>query len=227
MFLHQPNRLFSRSLMITEKHARLVHFDRSGVYVTPLFGIHKDRELLIRLILGLASPDETVLGLDTSVQWVIDEATGRKVSGTVTVEEYNDETETSTAHTYDLNMEEAPVVRPGIRGRGTTGWHATDPVTKESVLIKDAWRTDKRASEVEHLRTAIGIPGVVQMLAYQDFCAQTRDYRPPGHKSKGFYNRIKLRVVMKKYGTSIWHFKTRLELLHALRDVLSGKLIIC
>ena len=222
IFFQQPNRHFARSLAISEKECRLAHYDRSGAYVTPLYNIHKEKELFVRLILGLASPNEEVLGLDTSVQWVIDETTGRKVSGTVDVDEWDEGRKSSTKVTYDLDMEERPLLRPTIRGRGTVGWHATHPGTKEAVLIKDAWRSGKRTSEVEHLRMALGIPGIVEMLAYQDYCAETRNYRPTSFEAEDFENRIKLRVVLKKYGTSLWHFKTRLDLLRALRDAIVG-----
>jgi hypothetical protein len=208
--------------MISEKEVRLAHYDRSGAYVTPLYNIHKDKELFVRLILGLVSPDEEVLGLDTSVQWVIDEMTGRKSSGTVEVDEWNDEGKTSTKVAYDLDMRERPIVRPTIRGRGTVGWHAAHPTTKEPVLIKDSWRAGERASEVDLLRIALGIPGIVEMLAYQDHCAETSKFRPESFEAEDFTNRVKLRVVLKRYGTSIWHFRTRLGLLRALRDALIG-----
>ncbi|TEB22075.1 hypothetical protein FA13DRAFT_1819134 [Coprinellus micaceus] len=39
---------------------------------------------------------------------------------------------------------------------------------------------------------------------------------------QGFHNRIKLRVVMKKYGISIWYFKSRLELLRSFLDAFVG-----
>lgn len=192
------------------------------MYVSPLIDINKEKETFIRLIIGVSSPDENTLGLDTSVQWVIDDVTGRKVSGTVKVDEQDPENGTSTVVTYDLDMEEPPLIRPSIRGRGTVGWHATHPVTHEPVLIKDTWRMDTRTSEVEHLRAALGLPGVVEMLSYQDFCAQTSHYRPPKWTPPGFHNRIKLRVVMKKYGVSIWYFKSRLELLRSFLDAFVG-----
>lgn len=239
IFLHQPNRHFARALSITETQIRLAQYDRGGASITPFHNIHTEPAVFVRLILGLASPDEGVLGLDTSVQWVIDEETGRKVSGTIQVDECTDETIEGppTAVYYDLDMSKPPVIRPTIRGRGTVCWHATHPTTCEAVLIKDAWRAEGRTSEVEHLRTALGIPGVVRMLAYQDFSAETQAYHPhasSASESKDtvtkleectntkLENRIKLRLVLKKYGESIWYFRTRLELFCAVLDALVG-----
>ncbi|TEB22108.1 hypothetical protein FA13DRAFT_1569757, partial [Coprinellus micaceus] len=213
---------FARSLLVTEKVFRLVHQDRSGIYVTPLFNIHKDASLFVQFVVGLTSPNEETLGLDTSVQWKIGETSGKKVSGTITLEETNEKAGTSTNKTYDLDMDDAPFVRPGIRGRGTVGWNAIDPASGERVIIEDAWRTDVRESECDFLLAAKGIPGVVEILGYQDNCAQTANYRPPGFKSKEYRNRFKLRTVMKKYGLPIWFFQSRLQLLHAFLDVLIG-----
>jgi hypothetical protein len=106
---------------MTEKVFRLVHYDRSGVYVTPLFDIHKDASLLVQFVIGLTSPNEGDLGLDTSVQWTIDAVSGRKVSGTIQLEEHEPEDVAASQRLmiYDLDMSEPPFVRPGIRGRGT------------------------------------------------------------------------------------------------------------
>jgi hypothetical protein len=171
----------------------------------------------------LTSPNEEDIGLDTSVQWKIDKSSGKKVSGTITVNKYNDDTDTSTPKTYDLDMAEQPFLRPGICGRGTVGWQATDPSTGQSVIIKDAWRPASKNSESGYLLETKGIPGVVEMLGYQDYCAQTAYFRPPGFRGKEFTDRFKLRLVMKKYGASIWFFRSRLQLLQALRDALIGE----
>ncbi|KAJ3549042.1 hypothetical protein NMY22_g1041 [Coprinellus aureogranulatus] len=222
IFMQQPNRHFVRSLTLTDKHFRLVHYDRSGTYVSPPLDIHKDAEVFVRVIIGLSSPNENILGLDTTVQWIIDKKTGKKVSGTVTLDEYDEETKASTSQIYQLKMDQPPFVRPTVRGRGTVGWYATNPRTGEEIIIKDAWRPVHRESECRFLSAARGIPGVVQFLAYQDHCAETLQYRPRGFWAKGFQDRVKLRVVMKKYGTTLWYFKSRLELLRALRDAIVG-----
>ncbi|KAJ3538890.1 hypothetical protein NMY22_g4984 [Coprinellus aureogranulatus] len=216
IFIQQPNRHFSRSLLVTEKVFRLIHFDRSGVYVTKLSDIHKDASLFVQFAAGLMSPDERVLGLDTSVQWTIDQTLCRKVAGTITL------SDTSGSETYELDMNEPPFVRPGIRGRGTVGWPARDPTTGEAVLVKDSWHTDSRHSECEFLLKAKGIPGIVEILDHEDYCAETAQYRPTGFDNEEFRNRFKPRLVLKRYGEPIWFFRSRLRLLLALRDVLVG-----
>ena len=77
-------------------------------------------------------------------------------------------------------------------------------------------------SECEYLSVAKGIPGVVEMLAYQELCAQTAKFRPPGFDPDEFRNRFKLRLALKRYGAPLWRFHSRLQLMYALRDALIG-----
>jgi hypothetical protein len=82
IFKYQPNRLYVRSILLTEKHARLVHFDRAGIHTTPPINIHQNPATLVRLILGISSTNERLLGLDDSVHWEI--VDGQKGRGTLT-----------------------------------------------------------------------------------------------------------------------------------------------
>ena len=223
IYIQQPNRNFARSLLLTEKHFRLVHYDRSVVYATPLLDIHKDASLFVQFVLGLTSPNECHLGLDTSVQWRIDARSGRKVSGTVELSKFDEVTKAPSTLVYELDMSEPPFLRPGIHGRGTVGWHAKDPATGEGVLVKDIWHTDSRVSECEYLQAAQGIPGIVELLASQNNCAETQQYLPPGLPNPEYHNRCKLRVAVKKYGLPLWYFRSRIQLLRALRDTLIGE----
>ena len=149
-----------------------------------------------------------------------------KSSGTLTVREYDEKTQTHEPTVYDIDMEEPPFVRPSLCGRGTTIWNAQHSVTGEKVMIKESWRTGTRIAESEYLRKAkeCGIKGVAEMLAFQDNCAQTKWYRPRGFDALDsmFHNRVKIKIVLKKHGTSVWYFKTRLQLIRALLSVIVG-----
>ncbi|KAF5341201.1 hypothetical protein D9611_005905 [Ephemerocybe angulata] len=218
IFLAQPNRNFTRSLIATPDGVRLIHYDRSGVYITPYFDIHQHPYTFIRLVLGLSSNVEEVLGLDSTVQWSIDESTGKRTHGTI----ISSVDANYQPIIYHLKANEAPFVRPGICGRGTTSWHAYDPVTGHRVLIKDTWRASSKRPEAEFLEAAKGIPGVVQMIAFQDWLAETKDYRPEGFGGKDFESRTKSRVVLEHYGLSIEHFTSRFQVISAIRDALEG-----
>ncbi|KAF6743498.1 hypothetical protein DFP72DRAFT_827668 [Ephemerocybe angulata] len=217
IFAHQPNRNFIRSLILTQSTARLVHCDHTGTYLTPPINIHDRPHTFIRLILGLSSANESILGFDVSIQWTIHPVSGNKGVGTI---EALDEENVMTSYTLGAN--EPPFIQ-AILGRGTTCWCATHPVNGERVVIKDSWRPDSRRSEGEFLDAARGIDGVVQVISYQDRCAETKDYRPSFTGETSFENRVKSRAVLKRYGECIDHFTSRFQAIAAFRDVIVGK----
>ncbi|KAF6753366.1 hypothetical protein DFP72DRAFT_814028, partial [Ephemerocybe angulata] len=217
--MQQPNRNFVRVMIITERRFRFVHFDRSGLYVSMTFkllNLHTEARTFVRLVLGLTSSDETVLGFDPSIK--ITKRVKGKIYGTIeTVDEQG------VRHANKLIEDEAPFIRNSIRGRGTTCWYAYDPVSRQRVVIKDSWRTEGRQPEGEYLKVAKGVDGVAEMLHYEDRLAETKHYRPVDvSKFHSFFNHIKSRVVMKHYGKPIFHFTSRAQALYALRDAIVG-----
>ncbi|KAJ2926790.1 hypothetical protein H1R20_g10292, partial [Candolleomyces eurysporus] len=221
MFFHQPNRFFVRSLVVTEHHARLFHFDRSGAQYSPLIHIHDDADQFVRLILGLCTTNETTLGLDDSVQWTTG-SSGSKISGTLKTVGPDD-----TVVTYDLVMNELPFVRTGIRGRGTICWPVKN-ASGDRFVVKDHWIAGSGAPEYELLAEAKGLPGLCQMVSYEDNRAQTKDLRG---NTKAFgndtsFNRRAIRIVMKAYGPSIEKFSCVEEVLGALRDTIAAHRVL-
>ncbi|KAJ2925062.1 hypothetical protein H1R20_g12048, partial [Candolleomyces eurysporus] len=214
MFIQQPNRFFVRSLVITEKRANLFHFDRSGAQYSPLFNIHNEPRMFIRLILGLCAVDERTLGLDDSVQWSVGED-GRKSHGTLTTSTCD-----GAAITYDLVTSQGPFVRSNLRGRGTTCWTVKNS-KGERLIVKDYWTSEGRMAEFELLKEAKGLPGVCQMVSHQDRRVQTKDFRR-NSKEGAFHNRIATRIVMKAYGRHIENFSSAEQVLAALRDAIAG-----
>ncbi|KAF6760758.1 hypothetical protein DFP72DRAFT_804790, partial [Ephemerocybe angulata] len=208
---------FVRSLIVTESHVRLVHVDRGGTYLTPPINIHDNPHTFIRLVLGISSTSEDVLGIDTSVQWSVDPETGRKSSGTLKTVDGD-----GKAVVFDLTKDNAPFCRPEAVGRGTVCWYGTHPDTGKHVLIKDAWRTEDNALEALFLGKARGLDGVVQMLSHEDSCAETKRFAPEHCEPHGFPNRIKSRVVLELYGPSVWFFESRYQLVSAFRDAIAA-----
>ncbi|KAJ3503631.1 hypothetical protein NMY22_g18183 [Coprinellus aureogranulatus] len=154
--------------------------------------------------------------LDTNVQWTIKK--GHKVAGTVKMVDSEGED-----LTFDLIDVHPVFIRAALRGRGTTCWHARKRGGNddETVLIKDSWRSDGRASEHTLLEEVKGVNGVTHMLHFQDHRAETKDFRgSQSHDQGKFHNRIWLRVVLKQYGRSLRHFSSELQAICALRDTL-------
>ncbi|TEB26504.1 hypothetical protein FA13DRAFT_1816940 [Coprinellus micaceus] len=195
IFREQPNRIHVRPLVITEKHARL------------------HPETLVRLVAGLSSTNERTLGLDDSIQWTIDD--GRKSQGTLATTSPSGERKTFPI------LEQIPIPRDSISGRATTCWRVQDPDTQEEFLMKDSWRPGDRVAEYELLELAKGVPGVVQMVAYEPGRGETKDFRCPSTAGK-FLNRIATRLTMKCCGGLIESFKSTLQLLCALCDAIAG-----
>ncbi|KAJ2930116.1 hypothetical protein H1R20_g6984, partial [Candolleomyces eurysporus] len=221
LFIHQPNRRFVRVLVLTGQYLRLFHFDRSGVQYTPLLDIHTNPHTFVRLVLGLSSPNENDIGLDTSIQWRVEN--GRKVSGTLKTRGADD-----IEIIYPLHHNVEPFFRrPDICGRCTTCWSISDPVSREELIVKDSWRPHNRTSEYICLREALGISGVVQMLSYESDRGQTAHLR--GFRSatcsSDFENRVNTRVVIKCYGDPVTKFTSATELLCALRDAIAAHII--
>ncbi|KAF6760824.1 hypothetical protein DFP72DRAFT_881535 [Ephemerocybe angulata] len=197
IIFHQLNRLFARSLLITETRVRLVHCDRSGGYKTDWLNIHENPATLVRLILGLSSPREAVLGLDTSVQWTI--KNGVKVAGTITTLD-----PCRKRVKYQLAMGEPYFVARSVRGRGTVCWVAKDKAGKR-ILLKDSWRVDAQVPEYTFLEQARGIKGCC------DGRMQTKTLRPGNFNfdAPDFYNRTMCRVSMECYGAPLHEFTSQ------------------
>ncbi|RXW11603.1 hypothetical protein EST38_g14252, partial [Candolleomyces aberdarensis] len=217
MFIQQPNRFFVRSMLVTEHRAQLFHFDRSGVQYTPLFNIHDDPETFIHLITALCATEERILGFDDSIQWRM-ESNGARTSGTLSTVGPDD-----TIATYDLVIDEPPLVPSRLRGRGTTCW-AVRNRRAERFIVKDYWVTDDQMREFELLDGVKGLPGVCQMVSYEDSRAQTKDFRGDltALADDAFPNRTSVRIVMKAYGPTIEKFKSIEQLLAALRDAIAA-----
>ncbi|KAJ2911438.1 hypothetical protein MD484_g8976, partial [Candolleomyces efflorescens] len=216
IFMHQPNRRFVRLLVLSEDYFRLFHFDRSGAQYSPCINFHEDPHTFVRLILGVSSPDESDIGLDSSIQWTIEN--GRKVEGTLTTRSAD-----GVDVVYPLVDVEPLFCGKSVCGRATICWRVRDPASDEELVVKDSWKSEESLSEHVYLQDAIDVPGVVQMVSCEHDRSQTRclrgfdDATPPG-----FHNRVETRIVMKAYGKTLRHFTSVKELLYALRDAIAG-----
>ncbi|KAJ2928390.1 hypothetical protein H1R20_g8695, partial [Candolleomyces eurysporus] len=220
IFIHQPNRRFVRVLALAGHHLRLFHFDRSGAQYTPLLDIHEDPHTFVRLVLGLSSPNESDIGLDNSIRWLI--INGRKAGGALMTRGTD-----NNEILYPLLRLEPFFFRSTICGRSTTCWSVFDPETGEELLVKSSWRTEDMISEHVYLQEAAGVAGVVQMVSCEPDRGQTKDLR--GFRDTiptGFQNRVDTRVVIKQYGPPIMEFTSPKQVLCALRDAIAGHMTL-
>ena len=169
----------------------------------------------MRLIAGLGSTDERLLGIDTSIQWPI--TNGQKATGTLTTTGPSGD-----SRVYRI-LGRIPTPRYSIYGRATTCWRVQDPDTLEELVVKDSWRPERRPGEYELLELVKGIPGVVQMISYETGRGETKDFRCPT-TAGGYGNRVATRVTLKSYGPSIERFTSAPQMLCAMRDAIAGTL---
>ncbi|KAJ2913673.1 hypothetical protein MD484_g6739, partial [Candolleomyces efflorescens] len=226
IFIQQPNRMFVRSLLITEQRFRLFHFDRSGAMYTEEMDLHSQdsRHIFVRLVLGLCSSDESELGLDDTIQWEIKD--GWKIGGTLRAAGALGSAEV----VYELaNVDPiwAPFNSQGpcIRGPGATYWSVIDPQSGKKLLVKDAWRSEARMSEITFLERAKDAAGVIQMISWEENRAETKNLR--GflgfiQMPASFDNRILIRIVMDSEGRLIKDFSSPIELILAFRDAIEA-----
>lgn len=194
----------------------MVQFDSTGTYITPFFNYHDSPHAFVRLILGLTSTDESVLGLDTSIKWTI--KNGIKVSGTISIPQDN----VDKPLVYRLKQVRPVFTRASISGRRTTCWLATQQDGK-SVLIKDAWHTATRVPEHVYLKSAKDIAGIAKMIYYRAL-GHTSGSRPTQYANRfDFHDREKLRIVLEAHGKNLAGYGSRYELMAAVRDTIRCK----
>lgn len=206
-------------MLLSEKRAILLHFDRAGHQVSSTINIHRKPETFVRMIVGLSSPDEDDLGLDTSIHWDI--VDGKKASGSITMHNpAGQEIE------YKLADVQPIAQSSGIRGRGTTCWAVKDPTDEsKELIVKDSWSSEGRVPEHEHLAKAKDVKGIARMVSYEVRNVDTKSLRFSG-ASGTFFNKYAERVVVERYGPEIHNFTSALQVLEALRDVLIGGWIL-
>ncbi|TEB19359.1 hypothetical protein FA13DRAFT_1802338 [Coprinellus micaceus] len=222
VYAHQPNRKFVRGLLLSDKRARLVHYDHSGVQVSPPININERPPLFVRIVVGLCNGDESFMGFDDSIQWEHD-ICNRKISGTLTAK-FDKDSEPKRYHLRSIR----PIANVvDIRGRATTCWAVRDNETGEDLIVKDSWDSDDRPPEYLRLTKVKGAQGVCEIVWHSSDKHprfETRLFRCAKGTRAGvhYYNRVASRIIMKAYGKQIHHFRSILELLHALRDAIAG-----
>jgi len=139
-----------------------------------------------------------------------------------------------------------------IIGRGTTCWYAKAKFEGKDrmCIVKDYWRAVDRESEADFLKEAIGISGVGQIFAYQEFydteeagsCGYNtisgiRGYDPAATSPLSklqrtvldpnvkLSNRIRCRVLIERYHDDISLAPDPKTLLIAFRDAVAGNIL--
>ncbi|KAJ3519152.1 hypothetical protein NMY22_g13333 [Coprinellus aureogranulatus] len=214
---HQPNRWFVRSALISGRYIQLLHFDRSGGQITRFIDYHERPDLFLHLIVGLCSADEADVGFDKSIEWTINES-GRKASGRLRT------CGPDKVQWYPLVSVEPIIHQIGIRGRATTCWVVYDPDNpEERLLVKDSWNAEGRTLEHVHFDNAKDIIGLAKKISDEGVRITVEEFRCSStHGQDLFGNRENTRILFKAYGPRLREFRSALQLLLAIRDIIAA-----
>ncbi|TEB22251.1 hypothetical protein FA13DRAFT_1716263 [Coprinellus micaceus] len=201
--------LFTR--WCSESHAHVVHFDHAGAEITPPFDIHWHPATLVRLVAGLCSADERILGFDKSIQWTM--VYHKKAKGTVTTTGPNGDLKT-----YPI-LKQIRTPWNNIQGHATTCWLAHHPDTLKDLVIKDVWHLENLRGEYELLELVKDTPGETKDFSScnQDRIAQWLEHPPGVGKVLGSNPGLVISFCH-LYST---HFTSVVQLLSALRDAIA------
>ncbi|SZF02193.1 unnamed protein product [Blumeria hordei] len=148
IFFAQPLRRFVHCFFFLKTKFELWIFDRTGAYSSGVKGIISEKELFVRAISSYLLMSDLELGLDLSTSQV-----GENI--VVTIKGSNDDP------TMQLKIDPKPIFRPqGLITRGTICFETVDKLS----VVKYAWTSVKGYTEVDFLKVALPVRGVVNYL---------------------------------------------------------------
>lgn len=217
-FSSQCNRRYFLGISFCGTKVALSLFDRSGCVHSKYFDVDEEPLTFIRLVAGLSSGSNTAIGYDP----------------TITCDSKGDPT------SIRIESQEYAVVRTEfigdmIRGRGTVCYHARRNGT--DYAVKDGWAKVALRPEEDMLRAAQGIRGVPVLVAAWDVQVDGRPDSTSWPRACILYStsgpgadtlaklevRQHRRLVMTPFASPLTTFKSKVELLSALRDVIQGE----
>ncbi|KAL7919357.1 serine/threonine-protein kinase Sgk2 [Trichoderma austrokoningii] len=150
VFADQPTRRFVHAFTLTGTIMELWVFDRSGPYSSGAFDIHHEPDKLAHALVAYATMEDEAMGLDLTI-----ERTGSQCFISVEDVQGNDRR---------VELKTLLVRQRAIVCRGTTCY------STEQGVAKFSWRSDKRPSEVGHLKLAHarGVEGVATLVAHRE-----------------------------------------------------------
>ncbi|OTB04962.1 hypothetical protein M426DRAFT_11051 [Hypoxylon sp. CI-4A] len=150
IFADQPTRRLVHAFSFCASKMELWVFDRSGAYSSGLFDIHDEPDKFARALVGYATMDDELMGLDTFVE-------RRDGHRYVTLDD-------ASGNETRVRLDKMMARQKAIVCRGTTCYE-----TQDSHVAKFSWASDKRKLEVEQLNLAqaMGVEGVARVVAYR------------------------------------------------------------
>ncbi|TDL15327.1 hypothetical protein BD410DRAFT_691355, partial [Rickenella mellea] len=183
----------------------LTVFNRSGAITSASFDVHEQPELFLRVAIGILFLPDAYLGYDQTVDLINNEI---YVKG------------------MKYQIDSIIYQEPSLRGRGTICFKVY--VNGKLYVIKDSWVDMSRAvKEWELLDEIKGIANVAEVIDHEvvqigndeDSTARDLNLVTTSHNVE---IRNHVRMVISPYGSHIYQFRSKKELLHAFIDVIKG-----
>ena len=220
-FLYQPGRRFVYGFSLSPDGFQVYYFDRSGVVHSALLDLNKDAVTFVQFIRMLGDPDLKSLGFDQTLYW----ENGRQY---VDIAAKLPKSPAGFAMTK-YGVDRILFQRPSLFQSGTLCWVVKKVGEETQVLMKDSWLDDDLTPEFETLPLVNQheIPGVARLLhidpSFVDRQLMIATLRTEQGIAGGEYkDRFFSRIVLQLRGPSIQHGRSGLQILRALRDVISS-----
>lgn len=167
IFYDQPTRRFVHAFTLCASMMELWVFDRSGAYSSGPFDIHDKPDIFARALVGYATMDDAMMGLDIYIERQNGRNGETKMHRNVILDDMS-------GKRTRIGLMRAIVRQNAIVCRGTTCFE-----TRDNHVAKFSWSSDKRQPEVEHLKLAAkkGVRGVAKVVAHRQITtiAELRD----------------------------------------------------
>ncbi|KAF8648200.1 hypothetical protein AX16_006339 [Volvariella volvacea WC 439] len=206
-FAQQVHRMYVYTVLINQNEVQILLYDRAGVIYSEPINYHERPAQFVLWICGVASPDLSKIGFDTSIYWSF----SRRVL------DFADE---GTKKRFQLLIPEVLFRRLTLVGRGTICWIATRTVGSKDILVKQYWRSIHRPGEDTFLKHLKGLPGIVEMLGYQ-YLEKVSSFRLIPQPTN-FRDRVLMRIMMRAEGGTIDQCDSELEIIETFRDAVQG-----
>ncbi|KAG1810511.1 hypothetical protein EV424DRAFT_1328124 [Suillus variegatus] len=212
VFREQPWKRFVLFLSFTHQHSELcVHlYDHSGGIVTPAIQIHDQPDNFKYVMAYIVFGSRHCMGFDLTIS-----------------------INTKTTKLNEYKLLKVLFSHQGLVGRGTVCYLVRRD--GQEYIIKDHWvRGDKDVilNEVNILEALKGVPGIPELVEYwlvemaPGEVDDTQMYRQKIYSSTAGIYRTHVRLVLKPKARPLHEFRSRKELVKAIRDIVLSEFLL-
>ncbi|KAL1755708.1 hypothetical protein FB107DRAFT_190840, partial [Schizophyllum commune] len=219
VFAAQDNCLYHVGLAFAGDDFSVVVHDRAGWVQSLVYKVHRQAEVLARVLCSLTLLDGVPLGRDPTIEL--------REGGTRFI----------TVDKIEYEIVDRLFYNNRIRGAGTICWRCRRPGEEEDYIVKSIWVRAGRSSEADFLRLAGDIDGIPTLIAHElvtdpeEGNAISTDSFRKGLLGQGRKDEFMAvghmnlhRLVTQPYARPLCDFSSKEELSSGFRDAVEGQL---